>query len=581
MKKTPLILSALSMVGIGSVLASPVRGSEGVPAPLALMSPISMKEVTDTNSIGMLTAQATAYPDINLAEANVNNGLVEISSLRPNDLGINVEQLTLREDWRIQRIVLYYRDFENGVTEEMADQKFVSLGVEDASDWGIKVVDREMSSDRAAPSIILRADYGTFDKNMTDQIYYAVKLAKLITDDNGKKVWSETESQWARGKLDYRSCMHSAVYQKGQTTCPKRTNSVTGKSYYGAYVESTGAKSSEDEAVITWEEEWRQTQTKRAEETYEKMNTLAYNLLHAEDLIEGATQTLTHIDQALEEVGDEDGLIEYRVRVTRNLIEQLKGQYASLNVTANEAELKALQEEKVKLQAESADLQTRNSNLQTQNTDLQAKIVQLKAEFDSLGAEKTDLSAQIETLVDEKRALSQQNGDLTTENQDLNGKLQSVQAEIARLEAELAANQVDQTTEDNKVENADKETAKVENGAVQDETKTDNAAVSQATGADTSEVVAQLAVTETGPEKAANAAEVAGATVTEVEAGGAVEKGGPISGQSVSETASSEVEVPNLGEIETKSWLWWLVIPAIFGLGTLGYMVKRLVARRR
>ena len=47
----------------------------------------------------------------------------------------------------------------------------------------------------------------------------------------------------------------------------------------------------------------------------------------------------------------------------------------------------------------------------------------------------------------------------------------------------------------------------------------------------------------------------------------------------ITNSDSEAIEVPSLGVVETKSWLWWLILPLIAIL-MLGVGIKRILLRK-
>ena len=47
----------------------------------------------------------------------------------------------------------------------------------------------------------------------------------------------------------------------------------------------------------------------------------------------------------------------------------------------------------------------------------------------------------------------------------------------------------------------------------------------------------------------------------------------------VTNSDSEAIEVPSLGVVETKSWLWWLILP-LMAILMLGVGIKRILLRK-
>lgn len=166
-------------------------------------------------------------------------GLVEIEMMSPMD-----EQL------QVQRVWFATMDYEKGWTEAEVDNlldDWTTLETE----W-TKVTKEQPFTD--APLHFYRTisltigesklQYDLTAVNLPDVLYYATEFKDLENEAAG--------TFWVRGKVDYRGCVHAQRFRDWQTgACVEMTDWDAGTTKYWA------ADSTEDEEVVTWEEEWR------------------------------------------------------------------------------------------------------------------------------------------------------------------------------------------------------------------------------------------------------------------------------------------------------------------------------------
>ena len=163
----------------------------------------------------------------------------------------------------MRRLILVYYDYENGVTEEVADQRLATLGEDDYTDWAVRLAYKEMNLAEHPHLTNLTGFDVEFEvemlENRTDLIYYAVEYGVPTLTEDGETEWTETE--WLRGKLDYRQCVHSVDFDLNLVgsapTCMTKLVEPGKNAVWTIGVQD------KNEQVITWDEEWREIQYER------------------------------------------------------------------------------------------------------------------------------------------------------------------------------------------------------------------------------------------------------------------------------------------------------------------------------
>ena len=196
-------------------------------------------------------------------EANIDSPYFEMRHLFPTLNLVAVETRMATKERAMRRLVLVYYDYENGVTEEVADQRLATLGEDDYTDWAVRLAYKEMNlADHPYLTNLTGFDV-EFEvemlENRTDLIYYAVEYGVPTLTEDGETEWTETE--WLRGKLDYRQCVHSVDFDLNLVgsapTCMTKLVEPGKNAVWTIGVQD------KNEQVITWDEEWREIQYKR------------------------------------------------------------------------------------------------------------------------------------------------------------------------------------------------------------------------------------------------------------------------------------------------------------------------------
>lgn len=176
---------------------------------------------------------------------------MHIQAIKPREGLVDIEVTSpIGEQLQAQRIWLATFDYESGWTEEEADGMLDDWTTLE-TDW-TKATKEQLFTDAlshfyATMALTVegtRLQYDLTVMNLPDVLYYAVEFKDLMNED--------AETFWLRGKVDYRGCAHAQRFREGQTgTCAEMVDWNAGTVKYWA------EESTEDEEVVTWEEEWR------------------------------------------------------------------------------------------------------------------------------------------------------------------------------------------------------------------------------------------------------------------------------------------------------------------------------------
>lgn len=347
MKKIPIFLSALAVIGASAGLAGATMIDKTDAVAQHKVALWGGQDIDVAADLAMFYTNQGVEPVI----ANQATRYVKLSRIDPVSSRLTFEVEMPSQGWKVRSIKVYYRNYDNNITEKMADEAFALTGVEGMGDWGVKLVDRVLTPAMSAPTIGSAVKIGTLTANRTNQVYYAVEFAPT-TNSTGREDWAEAESLWVKGKVDYRDCGHSSAYDAKTMSCAIRST-IDGTIYYLPEKSGTEVALPDGEVVKSWADEWREMQLERAQAAYKKMETLNYQLVNALKFIGEAETSLDKIELAVTEVGeDADGLIPYNVKITRELIAKLRTAYAALGVAGNQDELEALRQENIALKQE-------------------------------------------------------------------------------------------------------------------------------------------------------------------------------------------------------------------------------------
>lgn len=531
MKKTPILLSTLA-------LATGVSGITN--AALSLVPPVSALEVA--------TVDADQYHDVYVDDLYEMNQYFRINELdfQKNRIVYDVRGNYTLVGVRAQRALIVVRDYEAGVTEAEANERSKTLGVSDEGWYQTLVNNKTVAATNYAPI----KDYD-LKNNLSDVLYFAIQFGELTTDANGKKVLQN--EYWVRGKVDYRKCIHSDLFDAETMVCAMRINN-TKTAVLAATENGEWVMFPEDERVITWEEEWKlalkdkitglntqlkhmDTQLSSVDKTLIQVATTIKNmqksmgeLKDTQELEQGLTQLQALLKQVQKThdwmIGAEQKKVMDNLQETLNdalsEIERLKQQSTSdiEGVSQTQKELEKLQVEIQTLQAKLAEVNSQLNQEKVNTESAKQELEQVKAKMKEILVEKEENMQKLQILTNDKTALEQENTKLKQENADLMAQNLTLNTKIKELEAALAEKPVCTVITEVK---ADAEPAVEDNKS------------------------------------------------TTVE----------IASESTNMAETEVVEVPNLGEVETKTNFWWVVAAAVGVLGVLGVCCKKCLNRER
>jgi len=462
-----------------------------------------------------------------------------------NRMGIQVPQ---DSGWSIRRVLIAYRNYEGGITEAEADANLAKLGVGESEVWKI-IQDYD-----AKGWPFLQADLTPMDGSkkikladiLTDELYYAVEFGHK-TEADGVVQWQD--EWWTRGKVDYRNCVHSSVFDPVETFCYRGGD--------GAYiVRRTDYTNVEmpDEEVVSWDEEWNAIQRQRYEETQKKLTVLSDNLYNVLGILDSADKVLAGLKVTLpksENMADQ-GALETGNTQLQDLSRRLREYYLGLKRADNGDELESLKEEKVELMREIETLRQQiisseegRRKVEEENKALMQENGILMTEKQTLAAERETLRTEKETLVAEKGEIQSKNKRLEQENQELKQQIETMTAGQKGDRGEVPA-----TSEMNAATKAGL-----------DETSTSQ------------ELVATTETRTIVVEKDRGETPMNQDDTLDRKVGDNQQEENKESG-----TEETSVVVPNLGDLENESKmsLWWVVIAGMGLVAGLFWGVRRL-----
>lgn len=230
MKKLSVLLLILTLVNLMPAnVASALEAEEGQ----SMMDGVEQGVITELPVVHELDQR------MHIQAIKPREGLVDIEVTSP-----------IGEQLQAQRIWLATFDYESGWTEEEVDEMLDDWTTLEM-DW-TKATKEQLFTDALSHFYVTmaltvegtRLQYDLAVMNLPDVLYYAVEFKDLMNED--------AETFWLRGKVDYRGCAHAQKFREGQTgACVEMVDWNAGTAKYWA------EESTEDEEVVTWEEEWR------------------------------------------------------------------------------------------------------------------------------------------------------------------------------------------------------------------------------------------------------------------------------------------------------------------------------------
>lgn len=221
MKKLPVLLLILIVV------AMPVRGAW------------ALEDGAEQGTKMELPVVHAFDPLLHIREIRPREGLVEIEVDSP-----------IGRDLQVKRVWVASFDYEKGWTEKEVDEKLDEWTVLEV-EW-VKVTKEQVLPNMASHSYATiplnigesRLQYDLTEVNWPDILYYAAEF-KDLEDETAAPIW-------VKGKADYRGCAHASAFQNWETGICEEV--VDWGNMTAKYLP---AGATEDERVITWEEEWR------------------------------------------------------------------------------------------------------------------------------------------------------------------------------------------------------------------------------------------------------------------------------------------------------------------------------------
>lgn len=443
---------------------------------------------------------------------------------------------------------LGYLDYEHGVSEAVADALLSTLGQGD-DDWFVTIRHDDKTS---FWHTVVPTKPAKLSDNESEIIYFALRY--------GDKVAGTDEVQneyWVRGKIDYRRCYHSMAYQDGMYCRPLMDNTTGELTFLPVDTKtSTVSLAPEGEVVMTWEAEWRQILKRRSETMLaiikqfdqelpnvgktilEQFETDVRNLKILAGSVTNTDTVRTQTEEILRLV------TKVREKFSNSIGENQLGQY--LQLQSDYQKLRDSINSGETGDDNNEDIKEIVKTLRETIAQKEAEVQDLMVQVAKLKQENTDLTQANTTLADENQCLKQSNGSLVVENQrlkeenvnltDSNQKLikenASLQARIKALEVELAQER--------------------------------------------SRGVGEIRVNTINNSSAGNSQ----GTASAVENAGVGEPVEVAEMNEVIETTNAEVEVPNLGEVDTRTNWWWIAAGVMALCGSLGLWCKRHFGRR-
>ncbi len=456
MKKTAIVLSAvtLGMSGFGGVYAWALGVGEAGMGEANLVSQeveqenLSVTRIKSVDNASVL-AQSADNSDIIYHGTNISNRYVKFDALRTNTEKADIYLSEPKSGMAAERIRLVYRDYEKGISEVEADAKLETLE-DEATDWAVDVINYQ--TPRYGTNWFLVTKKGELMKNRTGQLYYAVKFTEMDTTSSTK--WGE-ESIWVRGKLDYRDCAASSMYDQKTMYCAMQEVAGTDRFQYVMKdaVTNKVVNSPENETTMTWDEEWLKQQTEKYEQVYQAVRDLAGVLAGAEGILDANEEILTEVKLAVNSLGDEaakQGLLE-QIKGVEEMIANIRGEYlVKVDTGELEERIRILETEKAGLLIEKEQVVAEKQELEREKIRLEQEKSKLEQEKGELEQGKTEVEQEKERLEQEKGRLEQEQAvlqarvqELIKNEQELLGRIQTLENEKRQLESGLGAIGVD------------------------------------------------------------------------------------------------------------------------------------------
>jgi len=578
MKKVPILLSTLTLATGGTVILG---------ATTALANNMVVQQADERESVVPEKSENILYQQSNIFDSRID---IVVSPTKA-EMTLFFDQLS--DDW-VRKIIVIQHNYEDGVLEEEADARMATLGVDDYSDWATKLDDWD--NDLMVKNPFRPNNYDLLlEKNVSNVLkaghpnffYYAVQFWHHSIGDNGEDIWDD--SYWIRGKVDLRSCVRSSAAGSSALTCVVDSK-VNGEQYNFVLARNGNLISMPDEKIMTWSEEWQQILADRHRELIVNVKNLYKDVLTGLELSDEYDEIANKLRTILSKYPNSGDRI-YELRQAQKQIKEVREFYQKLGDSGtNSEDFELLKAENETLRSKITELQLELTRVNDEKQSLSAMMEEKRLELEaakqvitSLEQEIQDLRQQLngaddsdgsgldgelldklKKLEDQNGILKRQNDDLVEQNQRLNTKIDQIEAEykakIGSLETEFAEKMKNLELEKQEL------TAKIT--SLESNDKVNSCSTSGITiSENASEGSSEAQIGDLNTESQSTALENQDVSNDALRA--------PEEGNSDSQV----IDVPSLGAVETKSWIWWIILPVIAVL-MVGVGVKRTLSKK-
>lgn len=536
-RKIPIILASLTLATMG------MGGGLSAEALSGVSQEILAAARKATDELSLKTDATDAYLKINLIK--YKDGMANGSVSVPEE-----------GDWYIKRVVVAYMNFSQGISEEEADANLGSLNEVNNRDWKtVSLYENYPWSGRKTQDITLNQAQTGRDTlaNKSDIFYYAVEFGSVESGE-----WAET--WWSRGKIDYRSCVHSTVFDEETMNCVRVEED--GEVKYLPQMKKGGVMVAvpENEQVLTWREEWRDVIMWEYEAVQNETELMwrylngGLAVLDRNDLaLDGIMRSVEHYDKAdskLLWINQGAEFHKERIAEMRKFFEKSDGADTS-KLEILEKENETLKQTNTTLESEKAELRAKNETLTQGKEDLEKEILRLRAENEALKMAKDDLEQGNEGVMSEIRSLRQEIERMTEEMAKMRQEADELGEKNAQAEAENVGLRQD-------VDRVEKEKQELEKKMVE---------MTSGQKCEIVNVVNEVKSAENSEEKVTNGQNMVKEDVV-------------IEPEEEKKEEENRVEVPSLGGEEVKTnGVWWWLIPVVGIIGVTILLVKRKFSR--
>lgn len=439
MKKIPLVLSGLVLTASGANLTTAVlatnsnqtNNSTGV---ISYTIDSGIAEMALTTSNGYIRADHTTF-----------NHYEHYRQILIQNIGINRNSMTIRfddafEGWKPLQAVIVYRDYENGVTEAEADEKFKEL-TNEKNDWSVELLNKEMTTAAMSWSTTLNRDHQLKD-NLTDIVYYAVKYGRETTDADGNK--QLTDTYWLRGKVDYRKCGHSKVFNQDTMTCFARLDSDNKVVNYLPHDrEGNFLTLPENEVIRPWEDELATVLSEKANKVREELNVLLSNLIRVKTIMSDAEVDITKLNKAAPSSSDADSLL-IQAYSLEELLKRTQGIYNGIAASGDivcptESEVKRLEQELAEIEAELRAAEARITAAETRATTAESKQADAEAKLQTAEEKLAENRQKLQESEQKRIEAENQTQEAQQKMLEAKEKLAEIEAECQNLQKKIEA----------------------------------------------------------------------------------------------------------------------------------------------